>query len=189
MSKRTFEDALIVKTVEAARAEETQSAIENLQKFIEKKIPKEVDAYEWVAGDVLIEVFSYSQDKDTYIQVSDGLDIGNIIYLPIAKIIATSDTSKYIVGDIVRLRDSDVTTVENPKYREWVNNSLSKSNLKQKGEEPPRYGSNIVKTMGPYYFNLNPIRRNNDEMELYFKIPESRIENKIKDVQVLFNSI
>lgn len=191
MSKRNFDNIVSDNLASIDRKAQSKQAVEAFEVFSKKDTPVEASAYEWEGSELLIEVFSFQPEDELTLQVNgNGDNLGNFVYLPIARILANGPNSKYVVGDVVKLKDSDVTTVENPKYREWVSNKLSKSNLKQKGEEPLRYGSNIVKTLGPFLFTLNPLKRDNEDLDtLYFKVSDAKIENKIKDVQILLTNI
>lgn len=190
MSKRNFDNVVTDNLAAIDKKAQSKQAVEAFESFNSKVVPVEVNAYEWEDSEVLIEVFSFQPEDELTLQVNgNGESLGNMVYLPIAKVLASGEGSKYSVGDVIKLRDSDVTTVENPDYREWVHNKLSKSNLKQKGDEPVRYGSNIVKTLGPFLFTLNPLKRDDNLSTIYFKISDAKVENKIKDVQVLLTNI
>lgn len=191
MSKRNFDDIVSKDLGTIDKKSQSKQAVEAFAGFKNGEIPGEVEAYNWKGTELLIEVFSFKPESELSLKVTHDRDhMGNSVYLPIARVLANGPDSDYKVGDIVKLNDSDVTTVENPKYKDWVKNELSNSNMKQKGDEPIRFGSNIVKTLGPSLFTLNPLKRDGEDLEaLYFKVTDRRIENLIKNVDILLNSI
>lgn len=183
MAKRNFEK-VIADTVAATNyRSEADQAKEKFKAFLDAAIPEVSKVYDWAGNDVLIEIFSFEPENE--LDAAMGVGSGNTIYYPLARVLAAGSDTHLAVGDVVKLRDSEVTTVENPEYRAWMSNELSKSSMKQKGKEPARYGSNVVKTFGPYIFSLNPLERKD---ELYFKVPSSKIENRIVDVNYLFSN-
>ncbi len=183
MSKRKFDEVLAENAITSNAKSLTVQALENFKTFLDTPVPFGTEIYEWKSDEVLIDIFSFESANEFDLAVSVGQ--GGTIYYPLARVLASGGT-EYQVGDVVKLRDADVTTVENPAYRDWVQNELSASSMKQKGEEPPRYGSNVIKTFGPHLFSLNPLLREENSKELYFKVRKSQIENKILDVDSLF---
>lgn len=194
-NKRKF-DGAVVKTLGVVDKKKEQKAIkEAFKEFIDLEIPSLVDVYEWKGTEVLLKVFKYKPKKEN-IQVSFELNSkGDTIqdtetrYFSFAKVFAAGPDSPYKVGEIVKLRDVDTMSIETQKYREWVDNPYSKSNLKQVGEEPQRYLSNIFPKWGPHVFVLNPL--NVEDFDLgedddLYKRDAAVVENRIKDVTLLF---
>ena len=177
------------------KKEQAKEAIEQFIRFRDQEIPKEVSAYTWGAGEVLIKVFKYTPATKTNIQINssgDTSEMNNVRFFSVAKVLASGPESKYKVNDIVKLRDTETLSIESSKYKTWVDNPMSKSNLKQKGEEPQRFISNIFKSLGSQAFILNPFDLENLDSHVddaIYKITERQIENPISNVEVLFNCI
>lgn len=177
------------------KKEQAKEAIEQFKEFRNQSVPKEVAAYTWAPGEVLIKVFKYTPGTKTNIQINasgDTSELNNVRYFSVAKVLASGPESKYSVNDIVKLRDTDTLSIESSKYKTWVDNPMSKSNLKQKGEEPQRFISNIFKTLGPQAFILNPFDLENLDAHVddaVYKISERQIENPVANVEVLFDCI
>lgn len=178
-----------------SKIEETKQIITQFKNFLELKIPKEVGCYEWKDREILLKVFKYVPTDDSSIIINTSGDTNNvnkIRYFSIGVVWAAGEASKFKEGDIVKLRDTDVLSIESTKYKEWIDNPLSKSNMKQKGEEPQRYVSNVYKTLGPYAFILNPFDLENLDSHIddgVYKVNDNLIENRIKNVDILYNSL
>lgn len=172
---------------------EYSEVLEKFDEFVNEEIPEEVNAYEWKDGEYLIKVFTYRDDrkKDKFEinPQNNAAYTNNLRHFSIAKVLAAHKEGEYKQGDLVKLRDTDTLTIESAGYKKWADNKYNKGNLKKVGQEPPRYLSNIYKSMGQYRFILNPLNivdlDMNDEDEGIYKIPSNRIENKIKDVDLL----
>lgn len=192
MGKVKFDEAVVSGLNKLSAEQQTQQAKEAFIKFQEEDIPKEVDAYEWVDNDLLIKVFKFEPEDELSLQINakgDTSILNKVRYFSIAKVLAAGPRSKYEVGQIVKLRDRDTLTIESTKYKDWVNNDLSKSNLKQKGQEPVRFMSNIFQTYGQFAFVLNPFdiqALDSGEDSGIYKVTDSKVENPIKDVSILF---
>lgn len=178
-----------------SRKDQIDDTIKCFREFIDEEIPKEVNAYEWEGNETLIKVFKYIPKTHGALDINlqgDTTDVSKVRYYSFAKILAVGPESKYKQGQIVKLRDTDTLTIESAKYKQWVNNPMSKSNLKQQGEEPLRYVSNIHANYAAFTFILNPFDLNKlDEHvdDCIYKVSDSKIENPVKDVELLLNNI
>lgn len=194
MAKTNFDEIVNDSLNVIDKAQETKLASDAFKSFIDKPITNLVNAYRWDDKDVLIEVFKYAPESEMSIQINakgDTSDINKIRYFSFAKVLAAGPESKYKAGEIVKLRDTDSLSIETSKYKSWVDNPMSKSNLKQKGEEPQRYVSNIFKSLGPYAFILNPLdlaKLDSHVDDAVYKVSDAKIENVVKDVDILFGS-
>lgn len=191
MEKKDFNKIVSDNITEVDRKSQTQQAIEAFQEFQNKSIPKEVAAYTWEDKEVLIEIFSFEPEDELSLDLDTSASILNKVrYFSVARVLASGPESKYKVGQLVKLKDRDTLTIENSAYKEWVNNPMSNSNMKQKGQEPPRFMSNIFQTFSQYTFILNPFDiKSLDEGkdEGVYKIYDNKIENPIENVEILFD--
>lgn len=192
MGKQTFDEAVASGITSISKADQTEQAIKAFMEFQKEPIPKQVEAYEWGGKELLIKVFKFEPEDDLSIQINSKGDtsiMNKIRYFSIARVMAAGPDSKYKPGQIVKLRDRDTLTIESSQYRSWVDNDMSKSNVKQKGQEPVRFMSNIFQTFGQYAFVLNPFDLqglDSGEDSGLYKVTDSKIENPIRDVSLLF---
>ena len=192
-NKTVFELSVKEGLTEKTKESETANVVSEFREFIDRDIPKEVTAYVWEDNEVLIQVFKYKPKSEINIHVNQkGLtsDDNKVRYFSFAKVLASGPTSRYKAGDLVKLRDIDTLTIESSAYKNWVDNPMSKSNLKQQGTEPQQYVSNIFKTFGTYVFILNPsdLKKLDSNLdEAIYKVSDPKIENIIKDVDLLLN--
>jgi len=111
-------------------------------------------------------------------------------FFSVGRILATGVGSKYEVGDIVKFKDIDTLSVETSAYKAWTQNPNRGGNLKQVGKEPERFMSNIYRQWGQYAFILNPFdidKADGNDDDCIYKIPESKVENRVKNVELLLN--
>lgn len=195
MAKRKFDD-LSSKALSSVNKEtQMEQAKEAFKTFMDKETPNEVNAYDWTGREVLIEIFSFEPD-DEFADTLKGEGMGTILdkvrYFSLAKVLAAGTDSVYKTNDIVKLKDRETLSLESSAYQNWVKNDYSKSNLKQKGKEPSRFMSNIFQTYGAFAWVLNPLdikSLDQGEDSGLYKITDAKIENKVKDVNILLNSI
>ncbi len=188
MGKKKFASSVSSELITKGRIEEQELLKQRFQEFIQLESPEEVNAYEWKGYDVLIKVFKFRTQNESMEDVDGESLMSNTRFFSIAKILAAGPESKYVQGDLVKLKDVDTLTIESSQYRDWIKNEFSKGNLKQKGTEPSRFVSNIYQTLGPNAFILNPldiISLDKEQDDSIFKINDGKIENKISNVDIL----
>lgn len=191
MAKENFDVEVSKRLQQVDKKQEVKDVKQAFRSFLEEPLPKEVKAYKWESGDTLIKVFLYAPTSEDALEIDSSgktTDTHKVRYFPFARVLAAEEGAKYQPGDLVKLRDTEVMSIESSKYIEWKNRPYQKGNLKAKGEEPPKYISNIYQTYGAYTFLLNPFDLeaiDSQKDESIYKIPESKIENKVLDIDVL----
>ena len=189
--KETFDDVANQEVGAVDKQEEIKQTKEAFNLFRNEEIPKVVEAYDWKDHEVLVKIFKFAPITDTAVTLNakgDTTDMHKVRYFSIAKVLAAGKEAEYEPGDLVKLKDVDTLSIENSKYRAWVDNPYKNGNMKKKGEEPVKYMSNIFKTLGNSAFILNPFALDiidGGEDDAVYKLSTAKIENKIVNIDLL----
>lgn len=201
MSKKTFDDAIQNQVNSENRKQEQKAMIDAFNEFRGQDIPKAVEAYDWRGSEVLLEVFKFTPEVEQKVNLEmdeSGRTVAqqNTRYFPIARILAAGENAQYRdgekieKGDIVKLKDVETMSIETSKYRKWNSDKNRKGSLKPKGEEPTRFVSKIFESYGSFTFVLNPfdtVHFDKGEDDSIYKLSSAKVENKIKDVELLLS--
>lgn len=168
---------------------EQQAIFEDFDKWLEKPFPKFLDNHDIKPHELIILVYGFKPKSapgqalllDDSGRTSDDLKHRTF---SIAKVLKAGEEAGYSAGDIVKLYDFQVASIENPEYSMWMHNEYSKSNMKKVGQEPPKFLNNIGRYFGPKMIVLNPLKAVLEEDDfLTFKVLPSDIANPIKDAR------
>ena len=161
---------------------------EAYKKFLDEKIPELVDNYEWCDEDILIKVFHFdpAENSDDTFFINDEAQVDTLHTFGVARILAAGDKSRYKAGDIVKLKDYDTATIDNPQFTKWkelVAKRPVKTEVKTK--EPHSTINNLLYSYQDKMFVINPIKACNDYEDYFvFKLHDGFIQNKIKNPHV-----
>lgn len=167
---------------------EQEQIFEDFKAWTEKPDPKFLDQHLIKEHELIIRVYGFRPKKEgakiflDHAGTRTSEDLSHRTF-PIAKVLKAGKDAGYEAGTFVKLRDFEVSSIENPEYSMWLNNEYSKSNLRKVGSEPPKFLNNIGKYFGPKMIVLNPLKAKLEEDDfLTFKITPSDISNGLKDV-------
>lgn len=181
------------KREEVEKTEKTliQKAVKkNFQEFLDQGIDPLIDNHDIKGESVVLRIFDYRPKKEDGIVSSTlSLDLNGRTNLdsryrtfPIGKILAAGDKSTYKKGDIVKLKDFEAGTIDNPRYEMWTNNPHNRSNMNKVGQEPPSTINNLMSIFKAKMFVINPLKLELDDDDyMTFKLFDANIENGIKD--------
>jgi hypothetical protein len=194
IAKKSINDIVTEQTDKAVfkhNVEKEQQAIfDDFDKWLDKPFPKFLDNHDIKPHELIILVYGFKPNsapgQKLFLdgegkRTSDDLKHRTF---SIAKVLKAGDEAGYSAGDIVKLYDFQVASIENPEYSMWMHNEYSKSNMKRVGEEPPKFLNNIGRYFGPKMIVLNPLKAVLEEDDfLTFKVLPSDIANSLKDAR------
>lgn len=197
MTKAKTPDQLVDEQMNKAafkyNAEKEQAAIfEDFKSWVEKPFPKFLDNHDIKPHELIIRVYGFRPTTegpklllDQSGRTSDDLKHRTF---SIARVLKAGPESGYSAGDFVKLRDFEVSSIENPDYSLWISNEYSKSNLRKIGQEPDKYLNNIGRFFGPKMVVLNPLKAKLEEDDfLTFKVAPSDVSNPLNNVMDFIN--
>lgn len=169
---------------------EQQAIFDDFSQWIDKPFPQFLDQHGIKPHELIILVYGFRpKTVDTqkiYLNAAGTTTADSLKHrtFSVAKVLKAGEESGYKEGDFVKLYDFQVASIENPDYSLWINNENSKSNMRQIGDEPPKFLNNIGRFFGPKMIALNPLKAKLEEDDfLTFKVLPSDIANSIKDVR------
>ena len=163
---------------------------DSFEKFIDADIDPLIDNHILSGQTVIIRVFDHrpkSEDRGgvgTLAINLNGLTNHDMYYrtFSIAKVLNAGPESAYEQGDIVKLRDFETATIDNPRYEAWTNNPHNSSNMTKVGQEPPSTINNLMSIYKTKMFVMNPLKLELDDDDfITFKVFDANIDNPIKD--------
>lgn len=136
--------------------------------WVSEPIPEQIhgmsDEHEYLIADV----FVISRETDVYDPGIERNAREEMTY-PIAKVLQCGKffgldkegkpRKSYAAGSLVRLKDLETMTIENPRYEIATQNQYTKSNLKQEGTTPPKWWQKLWDTHARRMFALDPFER------------------------------
>lgn len=158
--------------------------------FLSQEIPKEASFHKLPTESLVVRIFRYIPTDEVMeltgrssILLNQDGEKSNEIHariLPVAKVLVAGPETDYKAGDLVKMRDDETRTIENPRYEMWNNTPYDKSNMEKVGEAPPKYINKFFRTYGPNYFCLNPLKVEPDADDLLtIKIHQNRVSSQI----------
>lgn len=169
---------------------EQQAIFEDFSEWIDKPFPKFLEQHDIKPHELIILVYGFRpksvEGKKIFLDIEGKTTSDSLKHrtFSIAKVLKAGSEAGYQAGDFVKLYDFQVASIENPEYNLWINNEYSKSNMKQIGQEPPKFLNNIGRFFGPKMIALNPLKAQLEEDDfLTFKVNPADISNKIHDVR------
>lgn len=160
--------------------------VETYKDFVKLDIPKMLDNYELLGNEVVIRVFHY----DPSTSAAGKFDVKAISAGPaatrtlaLAKVLKAGPDARYKAGDIVRLRDFEAATIENPAYKKYVS-AVDKRPMgtAASSEEPQRWVSNLANYFQEKIFIINPLKNTLDTEDFFtYKVSDGYISCKIID--------
>lgn len=136
--------------------------------WLKEPLPDLLELHNVSGHDMIIEIFSYRPNEDGGILLDQaGTKSSSLEHrtFGVAKILKAGDASPYAPGDIVKLADFTVASIENPDYEMWVNNEYSKSNMRKVGETPPKFINNLARFYSNKMILLNPLKTQLDDVD------------------------
>lgn len=168
---------------------EQQAVFDDFLKWLDKPFPKFLDQHDIKAHELIILVYGFKPKEgpgQKLLLNEQGGTSNDLKHrtFSIAKVLKSGGETGYEAGDIVKLYDFQVASIDNPEFSLWTHNENSKSNLKQIGQTPPKFLNNIGRFFGPKMISLNPLKTTLEEDDfLTFKVNPADISNKINDVR------
>lgn len=152
--------------------------------FLDKPLPS-LDHYKFKGECLVVEVFCFVLKGNIINPTTESL-VEDKFTFPLGKVLAVGDGSAYKVGDIVKLKDYETSTISNPMYEAWIANPYSKANVERVGKEPEPYLQNLWTMHGPKLFRINPLKQKLSSTDwLTFKFADAHIECTVDPHAVL----
>lgn len=162
--------------------------VDKYREFLEEPIPSIVDNYELRDMAVILKVFSYDPKTEsafTFEVGEEGSMVDMLTIFSVAKVYAAGPESKYKKGDIVKMRDYEVASIENPAYslyKEAMKERPLNAKVSDKVKVPEKNINNLMYYFQDKIFVLNPIKKGNVKTDYFiFQVSDANITNRIID--------
>lgn len=179
-------------SAEVNQQKDTQEEVYSQYKdFLNEPIDSMFKAYNFKGRTAVVKVFGYKPKKTkNSVLLMDGSSSSDRHYrtFSVGKVLATGPESEYSPGDIVKLRDWDTATMNNPRYEAWVNNPHNSSNMKKVGQEPPTSINNLMAKFSTRIFSVNPLLVEKPEDDwITFELTDMELGAPIKNPMELIS--
>jgi hypothetical protein len=167
------------------RKELQEKVNEKYVEFVNQPIDDLYNNHNFKGTTAIVKVFDYRpKEEESKIILLDGSSSASLNYrtFSIGKVMAVGPDSEYKPGDIVKLRDFDTSTIDNPRYEAWVNNPYNNSTMNKVGQEPPATINNLMAMYHKKIFSVNPLLVDKPEDDyVTFELMDANISNGLKN--------